>query len=202
MQEGKNLISVSEDKIKLAMVELNKYKNEKTKFVSYLTIMLSFLIPVFTAEFKTVAFLDAKFIYGVFITLTLVFFVLSVIAGLRVLIYKKRGIGSDEWFLCVIKGVTYKKEKKNFRLSDFDFKLVLYYIFQVIYWLLPIAFIVFIYSMIGWGVVWNRSIPQNGDLPTWVPTLFLSIIGLFGMYAGLYWLYDNFFSDLLEDKLL
>jgi len=71
------------DKIKLILIDWEKSKTVATEWWTYLGMTLSFLIPIFTADFKDFLGLSADFLRSLFIILSLGFGVLTIVAIIR-----------------------------------------------------------------------------------------------------------------------
>lgn len=77
------------DKIKLILIDWEKSKKVATEWWTYLGMTLSFLTPIFTAEFKDFLGLSADFLKSLFIILSLVFGILTVVAIFRRILNRK-----------------------------------------------------------------------------------------------------------------
>lgn len=71
------------DKIKLILIDWEKSKTVATEWWTYLGMTLSFLIPIFTADFKDFLGLNADFLRSLFIILSLGFGILTLVAIIR-----------------------------------------------------------------------------------------------------------------------
>lgn len=77
------------DKIKLILIDWEKSKKVATEWWTYLGMTLSFLTPIFTADFKDFLGLSADFLKSLFIILSLVFGILTVVAIFRRILNRK-----------------------------------------------------------------------------------------------------------------
>ena len=80
---GQKYIVTTYDKIKLALIDWEKAKKFATEWWTYLGMTLSFLIPIFTADFKGFLGLSADFLRSLFIVLSLVFGILTIVTIIR-----------------------------------------------------------------------------------------------------------------------
>lgn len=78
------------DKIKLILIDWEKSKQIATEWWTYLGLTLSFLIPIFTADFKDFLGLNAAFLKSLFIVLSFGFCVLTIIAVIRRICNRKK----------------------------------------------------------------------------------------------------------------
>lgn len=78
------------DKIKLILIDWEKSKQIATEWWTYLGLTLSFLIPIFTADFKDFLGLNAAFLKSLFIVLSFGFGVLTIIAVIRRICNRKK----------------------------------------------------------------------------------------------------------------
>lgn len=77
------------DKIKLILIDWEKSKKVATEWWTYLGMTLSFLTPIFTADFKDFLGLSAEFLRSLFIILSLGFGILTVVAVFRRILNRK-----------------------------------------------------------------------------------------------------------------
>ena len=78
------------DKIKLILIDWEKSKQIATEWWTYLGLTLSFLIPIFTADFKDFLGLNTAFLKSLFIVLSFGFGVLTIIAVIRRICNRKK----------------------------------------------------------------------------------------------------------------
>lgn len=81
------------DKVKLILIECEENKKLATSWWTYLGMLLSFLFPLFTAEFQPFLFLSADIIKSIFILMS-VFLSVATFAAIikRILNHKKISI--------------------------------------------------------------------------------------------------------------
>lgn len=83
-------IVTTDDKIKLILIDWEKSKHIATEWWTYFGLTLSFLIPIFTADFKDFLGLTASFLKSLFIVLSFGFGVLTLIAIIRRICNRKK----------------------------------------------------------------------------------------------------------------
>ena len=71
------------DKVKLILIECEENKKLATSWWTYLGMMLSFLFPLFTAEFQPFLFFSADAIKGIFISMSVFFGIITLIAVIK-----------------------------------------------------------------------------------------------------------------------
>lgn len=76
-------IVTTSDKIKLILIDWEKNKKLATEWWTYLGMTVSFLIPLFTADFKDFFGLNADFIRALFVFLSFVFGTVTIVAVIR-----------------------------------------------------------------------------------------------------------------------
>lgn len=82
------------DKVKLTLIEYEDAKKLSTNWYSFFCMMISFLIPALTVDFKDVWFIDASFFHAAFWLASICFLVVTIVAvGKR--IKKRREIKLD-----------------------------------------------------------------------------------------------------------
>ena len=82
------------DKIKLILIDWEKQRKFATEWWTYLGMTLSFLVPLFTAEFKDFLGFSAEFLKALFIFLSIIFGAITFIAIIRRL-YNHKKISID-----------------------------------------------------------------------------------------------------------
>lgn len=189
-KEENKILHISEDKLRLTLKEQKEIKASSSKFLSYLSFIFAFAIPLFTATFNELGAISAELLKAIFIVITGLFTLLSIIEGVKLIRVKIKGTGDDEWFVLRVQGKEKIKKEKGSgfweSIVDFfcftDWLDVLRKIGLVFLYILPLGLWILVISLIGWPVAWSTAIKQGGDLPTWVPTLFFSLIWLLGTY--------------------
>ena len=184
-----NILHISEDKLRLTLKEQKEIKASGSKFLTFISFIFVFAIPLFTATFNGIGAISAELLKAIFIVLTGLFTFLSIVEGIKLIKAKIKGTGDDEWFVLRVQGKEKKKkEGSGFwdAIGDFfyftDWIDVLRKIGLVFLYILPLGLWILVISLIGWSVAWSTGTTQSGDLPTWVPTLFFSLIWLLGTY--------------------
>lgn len=76
-------IVTTSDKIKLILIDWEKSKKLATEWWTYFGMTLSFLVPLFTADFKDFLGLNAEFLKALFVFLSVVFGVITLISVIR-----------------------------------------------------------------------------------------------------------------------
>lgn len=80
--EQKYIITTS-DKIKLILIDWEKRKKVATEWWSYLGMALSFIIPLFTADFKDFLGFSAEALKALFVFLSAIFSIMTFVALVR-----------------------------------------------------------------------------------------------------------------------
>ena len=187
-KEESKIIQVSEDKLRLTLKEQNEHKSSSSKFWTFLSFSLAFGIPLFTSTFNGFWILSAELLQAIFIVITFLFFGLAFFDAVKVIKSKITGKGDDDWFVLRVQGLEKPKKESSFGEAIVDFFCftdwidVLKKICLVILYLLPIGLWLLVMFLVGWQVAWNTIIPENGDFPMWVMTLFLSLFWFLGTY--------------------
>ena len=187
-KEESKIIQVSEDKLRLTLKEQNEHKSSSSKFWTFLSFSLAFGIPLFTSTFNGFWILSAELLQAIFIVTTFLFFALAFFEAVKVIKSKITGKGDDDWFVLRVQGLEKPKKESSFGEAIVDFFCftdwidVLKKICLVILYLLPIGLWLLVMFLVGWQVAWNTIIPENGDFPMWVMTLFLSLFWFLGTY--------------------
>ena len=184
------ILQITEDKLRLTLKEQREIKASGSKFLTYISFIFAFAIPLFTSTFNDVGPISAELLKAIFIVLTGLFSILSIVESIKLIRVKIKGTGDDDWFILRVQGKEKKKKEKNSgfwtAIVDFfyftDWLDVLRKMGLVFLYLLPIGLWVLVISLIGWPVAWNTAIPQNGDFPVWVATLFFSLLWFFCTY--------------------
>ena len=76
-------IVTTNDKIRLILIDWEKAKKLATEWWTYLSMTLSFLIPLFTADFKAFWIFSAEMMKTIFVLLSVIFGVLTIISIIR-----------------------------------------------------------------------------------------------------------------------
>lgn len=187
-KEESKIIQVSEDKLRLTLKEQNELKSSSSKFWTFLSFSLAFGIPLFTSTFNGFWILSAELLQAIFIVITFLFSGLAFFEAVKVIKSKITGKGDDDWFVLRVQGLEKPKKESSFgeAIVDFfcftDWLDVLKKICLVILYLLPIGLWLLVMFLVGWQVAWNTIIPESGDFPMWVMTLFLSLFWFLGTY--------------------
>lgn len=71
------------DKVKLTLRDYEDAKKMASNWYSYLCMMISFLIPALTVEFKDVLFIDAAFLRATFWLASICFCILTIISVIK-----------------------------------------------------------------------------------------------------------------------
>ena len=199
-------ISTTEDKVRLALKERKEARISSSHFFTYITLLVSFLIPLFTSDFKDLGIIKSEVIKGVFIVLCGLFSILSIIELIKIIKNKISEKCDDDWFVYRIQGKTKppkgKKlkeiESKNISFSSTNIYDVLSFILKCIVYLLPLLLWIIVISLVGWGNAWSSYIPKEGDLPVWAPTLIFSCIWFFVTYSNLI-IYASAINEFFDD---
>lgn len=188
-KDDSKIIQVTEDKLRLTLKEQKELKTNSSKFLTFLSFSLAFGIPLFTSTFNGIWILTAELLQAIFIVSTILFLFLTLIEAVNVVKSRLEGKGDDDWFVLRVQGL--EKEKKRSiveSIADFfyftDWIDVFKKIGILILYSLPVGLWLLVISLVGWSVAWNTEIPLNGDLPTWVTTLFWSLIWFLGTYGA------------------
>ena len=70
---NQHILVISEDKVRLAMIKYDKQYEKNHDWISPLSIAITILIAIFTADFKTTLFIDAKVLEAAAYLLCIVF---------------------------------------------------------------------------------------------------------------------------------
>ena len=81
---------MDENKVKLILIECEDNKRLATSWWTYLGMMLSFLFPLFTAEFQPFLWFSADIIKAIFILMSIFFAVVTLVAIIKRIMKRKK----------------------------------------------------------------------------------------------------------------
>lgn len=201
MNDDDEKIVTTKDKLKLTLKEQKEIKSSPTMFFTYIGFIFALGIPILTSTFNDFIGIKGEYIKCFFVFLVFFFFILTIRESVKIVRNKIKGVGDEEWFLCKVQGKEVpKKEKISFSFSDIDFKWILKIIIMIILYVLPLGLWILVISLIGWPNAWNNVVETEGQVPTWFPTLFFSIIWLGGTYFALI-AYSSDINDFFDEAL-
>lgn len=83
-------IVTTKDKLKLTLIDWEKSKKMASEWWTYLGMALSFIIPLFTADFQAFWIFSAEILRALFVIMSAIFGVITVIAVIRRIINRRK----------------------------------------------------------------------------------------------------------------
>ena len=114
-------MTFGEDKLRLTLKEQSELKASGTKFWTFLSFSLAFVIPLFTSTVNGFWILSAELLQAIFIVVTILFFVLTFVEAVKVLKGKITGGGDDDWFVLRVQDLEKPKKESSVGEAIVDF---------------------------------------------------------------------------------
>lgn len=197
--EKEEKIITTEDKVKLTIKEYKECQASTAKLWTYFGIALSLLTTLFTAEFKSILGITPEIFKAIFIVLSCLFAVLFFIEAFKIIFYKIKKRGSEEWFILRLQNKELPKKEKI--QHDFSFLSFLGRFLQVLLYIFPILLWVLVISLVGWGNTFGAVETSDGSSPAWLLTIFFSLFWFATTYTTLI-IYKDIINEWFDDTFI
>ena len=175
--ETNEKICVSKDRIKLTLRRYTDIVRAKTGFWTWLGFCLSLITTLVTAEFQDFLGISAQAIKIFFFFLFCCSFIVTVVQGIKLISWKAKDQGDEEWFILELQGKK-KEPKEKIELDSFDLKCLVGLLLKLLLYISPIILWIIVMCFVGWSNAWSRDLIVIDDLPMypWLVSLICSLI--------------------------